>query len=92
MAKFTSKPITVEAYVVTESEGKLQATTARGIEQLVPDDAVVTVDGKSFAVLGPLFAVLFESDGPKGKGKGSEAEDEPHPRGRGGQQASGTKA
>jgi hypothetical protein len=97
VSKFSSKSVSVEAHVVSEAERHLQVTTDRGLEQLVAGDAVVTIDGKQYPVLGPVFAALFELDagGKRGKataeGEGEQGDaGEAGGKGKGGQHAPST--
>ncbi len=94
MPKFNSKSLSVEAYVVTETEGKLQATTSRGVEQLVPGDALISVGGQQYALPGALFAELFEAESSPKASKGADAapDEPPAAKGKGGQHASATKS
>jgi hypothetical protein len=85
MQKFTSKAgVVVEAHVVTEPGG-LQATVARGVEQLSTGDALIKLDGQSYAMSAPVFAALFGAE--SSKVAAPEAHPEHEPKHKGGQHA-----
>jgi hypothetical protein len=69
MAKYISRgSVIVDAYVVTEQEGKLQVQLdGGGFELLHAGDALISAGGAaSFVIRGRLFAALFELQGVGG--------------------------